>query len=125
MSVCLQPCTQHNLIEKIMAKLPEYNLTIINKAISGSVIKKILDRLDNDLTSVNPDAVLLLWDSDVSDIDESVMSSEQITQTRNQFNDDLNSVITKVKQVNSFFASKLRQNMHYPSLHCYIMMQLS
>lgn len=67
----------YQLKERIQALLPEYSLEITNNGSNGATIKQILERLP-DVLATQPEAVILFWDSDVSDIDESKMNPDEL-----------------------------------------------
>ena len=57
------------------ANHPSVRFELINKGIDGDRISWINDRLEADTISLNPEIAVVLWDSDVSDIDETLLSS--------------------------------------------------
>ena len=82
-SLINRPWNEHNLSSKIMSLLNTTdNVTLINSGQNGEEIESILDRTPRMLAEFKPWAVILFWDSDCSNIDESTMSPSQVAQLR-------------------------------------------
>ena len=79
------PCTYYNLPEKLQHQFPHFPLTIINAGINGNKIADMKSRVYSDVVEKNPDAVMILWDSDVSDQSIEVLA-EQSTQLQFEAN---------------------------------------
>jgi len=78
----------------LRSRLSKYPMTVWNEGGDGSTIAAIYDRLDRALAH-NPDALILLWDSDASDIDESAMSSEEVVELRANYETTLRAVVNE------------------------------
>ena len=61
-------CTYYNLAEKLQYQFPQYSLTIINAGVNGNKIADMKARMYSDVVDQHPDAVIIYWDSDVSDL---------------------------------------------------------
>jgi hypothetical protein len=62
----------HNLIEKIENLLVSKNVNITYNAYGGYRIGVFKSMIDGILLGKKPDAILIFWDSDCSDIDVSI-----------------------------------------------------
>ena len=102
-SLINRPYLKYNLTDKIQALLPDLKLSISNYASDGSVIKNIKNSLNQMLIS-KPDAVLLFWDSDCSDVDESSMSYPEVMELRANYTRNLEEVIEHVLTAKVFLA---------------------
>ena len=95
-----RPCNDHGLESKILERIqPEEwksRINLINSGNSGNKIADILARVDDVLSFNNPSAVILFWDSDCSNVDESSMSSEEVTNLRANYSANVQSVTTKI-----------------------------
>jgi hypothetical protein len=60
--------TFFNLGEKLQHQFPHVSLTIINSGVNGDKIADMKARMYTDVVDQKPDAVLIYWDSDVSDL---------------------------------------------------------
>lgn len=58
----------YNLGEKLQHQFPHVSLTIVNAGVNGDKIADMKDRMYADVVDQLPDAVLIYWDSDVSDL---------------------------------------------------------
>jgi len=83
------PSSNFNLLELIQTQLVFGQATVYNSGINGNRIANMLARVDDMLTSTSPSAVILFWDSDCSDVDESTMSSEQVAELRANYTQNL------------------------------------
>jgi len=72
--------------------ITDHPLVLWNKGHDGSKIQSIYDRLASDLAP-NPSAVILFWDSDASDVDESVLSTEEVATLRSNYESTLRLVL--------------------------------
>jgi len=88
-SLIYKPCTQHNLIGLLTAGLPNGSYTFSNQGRNGCTVSCILDYVTPVLQQYKPAGVILYWDSDVSNINESTMSNEAITELRANYSDDV------------------------------------
>ena len=69
-SLVQQPVDNNELIEKLQDRLPEYDLNIQSFAKGASFIDDIRKEQVQPALNIKPDFVLLLWDTDCSDVDE-------------------------------------------------------
>ena len=69
----------------------------MNVASSGSKIFDMRSKLGDilDLEAV-PHAVILYWDSDVSDVDESKMTADEVDDLRTQYRDNLSFTLSQL-----------------------------
>lgn len=58
----------YNLGEKLQHQFPQVSLTIVNAGVNGDKIADMKARMYTDVVDQQPDAVLIYWDSDVSDL---------------------------------------------------------
>lgn len=94
------PCTYYNMIEKIQHMYPDYNLNIVNQGVNGNKIADMLARIYPDVVDLvpKPDAVIVYWDSDVSDDSVGILNAYQ---TQEQYEADLSQVIRILLNVTS------------------------
>jgi lysophospholipase L1-like esterase len=79
--------------------LPQYNLEISNYGVNGDNIFLMRSRLDVMLSEVNNTyAFILFWDSDVSDVSEYKMHTNEIAGVRESFQENLRYVLTEIKK---------------------------
>lgn len=88
------PYRQFELQSKIQQQFPNYEMEIVNSGINGDRISFMFSRLNRDVLSHHPDAVMIFWDSDISDqsIDTLDMPS-----TKLKYKDDLHNVLVELK----------------------------
>lgn len=87
-----RPFQEYNLGAMIRRRLSDYPILAWNEGQDGNTIRDIADRLDSALAH-NPDAVILFWDSDCSDINESLLNATQVAQVRAAYTSTLESVV--------------------------------
>ena len=105
-SLINKPFMNLDLEGKMKTYLPQFSLDITNVASNGCKISNMRDRLEHIIEAdPKPDAVLLYWDSDVSDVDESRMSSDEVNDLRSKYRSDL-----------SYLLSELTSNITYVAL---------
>jgi len=80
------------------------NITIINEGINGNRIHDILERTPDVLKNYEPVAVILFWDSDCSDVDESTMRKEEVAELRANYTMNLIAVVTQILGTGSLLA---------------------
>ena len=68
----------------VQRRLSDHKMLFWNKAQDGSTIASSYSRLSDGLAH-NPQAVVLLWDSDASDVDESVLTSDEVVALRAEY----------------------------------------
>lgn len=92
-----RPFLNLDLDGKIKSYLPQFTLEISNVASSGVKISDMRNRLDEVLDpEVKPDAIILYWDSDVSDVDESKMTSDEVDELRDKYKEDLSYLLSQL-----------------------------
>lgn len=100
-SLLNRPFTSYNFGAMLRRRLSSHSLVVWNEGLDGNTIRNIADRLDSAL-SHDPEAVLLLWDSDVSDTNESLLNSTQVATLRAAYTSTLQGVVN--------------DTLHYPSV---------
>lgn len=95
------PCKFYNLAEKLQHQFPNFAFTIINAGVNNDRIADMKDRMYNDVVSLNPDAVMIFWDSDVSDQLVDILSEQS---TQQQFEANCVSVFTTCKNASKFIS---------------------
>ena len=60
-------CLYFDLAEKLQHQFPNYPLTIVNAGVNNDMIADLKARMYTDVVDLQPDAVIIYWDSDVSD----------------------------------------------------------
>lgn len=92
-SLINKPYHMFNLVERMRKQLPATPfISFYNEGENGNTISMILDRLPQALAH-NAAGLILLWDSDVSNVDESTMNSTEIASTREAYMNDLRQVL--------------------------------
>lgn len=91
-SLINRPFQRFDLGGMIRRRLSDYPMVIWNYGADGSTIASSYNRLGSAL-SHNPDALILFWDSDASDVDESVLNSTQVTSLRANYMTTLRLVV--------------------------------
>jgi lysophospholipase L1-like esterase len=90
----------HGLLDRIRKDLvrshPSRTFEIVEAGVNGDRIADIRARLDHDVLDLRPDAVVLYWDSDVSDVDERTMTPDGVRQVRAAYEADLRAVIDRL-----------------------------
>jgi len=100
-----KPFERFELDQKIKAYLPKYNLDIIKCAENGARIAGIRDYIMPECAlPETPDAVILFWDSDCSDVNEGNMNSEGVDKTRTAYYAGVVNTISKLTQTGVFVA---------------------
>jgi hypothetical protein len=92
-SLVNKPFWMFDLGGKIADMLPSYTYQIYNQAQDGRTISRIRHELLPAVLARKPHALLMLWDTDCSDVDESDMSAEEVAGVRAAFVSDLRYVI--------------------------------
>ena len=60
-------CLYFNLAEKLQHQFPHYPLNIVNAGVNNDMIADLKARMYTDVVDLQPDGVIIYWDSDVSD----------------------------------------------------------
>ncbi len=75
---------------------PSLNLEVVDASVNGDRIADISDRLDSDVLFLHPAAVVLYFDSDVSNVDDVRMSESERRAVRAAYERDLRDVLTRL-----------------------------
>jgi lysophospholipase L1-like esterase len=96
----------HGVLDALRDELgrlhPAYSLSVIDAGVNGNRIGDILERLDRDVLEERPDAVVLYWDSDVSDVDERGMTPAEVRELRASYERDLRQVLSRLLASGAF-----------------------
>lgn len=96
-SLISRPWLNLDLEGKIKSYLPQLQLEITSVASNGCKIADMRGRLGDLIdTDSKPDAVILYWDSDVSDVDESKMTSDLVDELRLKYTEDLSFILSEL-----------------------------
>ena len=90
----------HEFLTRIQQELerafPEGAFDVVDAGVNGNRIADIHDRLQRDVLDLRPAAVVLYWDSDVSDVDEDDMSPAERRTTRTAYSLALEDVLARL-----------------------------
>jgi lysophospholipase L1-like esterase len=90
----------HGMLDVILAELtkrhPAFNYSLIDAGVNGDRIADIEERLDRDVLALRPNAVVLFWDSDVSDVDERRLKPPGVQQLRAAYEQSLRDVVNRL-----------------------------
>lgn len=104
-SLINKPFMNLDLDGKIKSYLPQFSLDITNVASNGCKISNMRDRVVELIEAdPKPDAVLIYWDSDVSDVDETRLSSNEVDDLRSKYRSDLSYILSELASNISFVA---------------------
>lgn len=96
-SLIHRPYVEFDLGGRLQRHFTTINLNITDRSVEGNTIERCRKTIENDVPVGSADMVLLFWDTDVSDYDESSMTSEEVTEKRSKYLEDLTYVINVVK----------------------------
>ena len=82
----------------LLQKHPLYTFELFNEGVGGNRIDHIRRRLDRSVFPKFPDAVVLYWDSDVSDVDENLITRSQLREVRRKYVSNVQSVLQQLLQ---------------------------
>jgi lysophospholipase L1-like esterase len=92
----------HGLISALQARLvhrfPHRHLELLDKGKNGNRIADLRNRVEEDVIELRPALVVLLWDSDCSDVDENTRSAGEVTRLRAAYERDLTDVLRRLRQ---------------------------
>lgn len=88
-SLVRRPSAYFNLQGLLYDHLKPINATFINDGEDGETISAIAARLVPALELYNPQAVILYWDSDVSNIDEAMLTQQQVNDLHRNYRANL------------------------------------
>lgn len=91
-SLINKPFNWYDFGDMIRSRLPENPTEFINEGQNGNTILSMRNRLDSALAH-DGDAVIMFWDSDVSDIDETVLTYEEVVELRARYVANLRYVV--------------------------------
>jgi lysophospholipase L1-like esterase len=90
----------HDLLDRIREDLvrghPSRTFEVVEAGVNGDRIADIRARLERDVLDLRPHAVILYWDSDVSDVDERTMTRDEVRRVRAAYEADLRVVIGRL-----------------------------
>jgi lysophospholipase L1-like esterase len=90
----------HGLLRQIREDLvrghPSRTFEIVEAGVNGDRIADIRGRLQRDVLDLRPHAVVLYWDSDVSDVDEHSMARDEVLKVRAAYEADLRAVVGRL-----------------------------
>lgn len=95
-SLIANPFAGYELAKRIQAYLPKYTLTLYNEGQGGNTIGSMLRRLSTIVDNqryTTIDAVMMLWDSDAADTDESGMTGPQVASLRTYYRSNITAVV--------------------------------
>ena len=95
-SLISRPYNEFALSSRITARLPADAISIVNAGVSSQKIAAISARTPAVLAVNAPWAVLLFWDSDVSDVDEAALSAATVTELRANYSTALNCTLAAI-----------------------------
>ena len=112
----MQEITYPTRTPSCRSQFPEYDLEVINAGINSDRISYMRARLDKDVLSWKPDAVMLFWDSDISDQGIEVLD---LTETKIRYEEDLRAVLASLK-ANCSYLSVSGTTCMYTYIHTYL-----
>ena len=93
MYICMYGCYSYvYLINR--SQFPDYDIEVVNAGVNSDRIACMRTRLEEDVLSLKPDAVMLFWDSDISDQSIEVLDR---TETKLKYEEDLRAVLQRLK----------------------------
>ena len=101
------------------SQFPDYDIEVVNAGVNSDRIACMRTRLEEDVLSLKPDAVMLFWDSDISDQSVEVLDR---TETKLKYEEDLRAVLQRLKSNCSHISvSGIHISTHtYTHIHTYI-----
>jgi lysophospholipase L1-like esterase len=98
----------HGLLTRIREILaqrhPNQTIEVVDAGVNGNRIADIRERLGQDVLDLHPDAVVLYWDSDVSDVDETTLTSNDRWTLRAAYEADLRTVCSRLLASGAYVA---------------------
>jgi lysophospholipase L1-like esterase len=90
----------HGMLDGVSRELakrhPGLQFEVVDAGVNGDMIADILARLDAEVIALKPAAVVLYWDSDVSDVDESRLSPAEVSSRRTAYQRTLRDVVKRL-----------------------------
>jgi lysophospholipase L1-like esterase len=101
-SLINHPYTYYNMADKMKFFMADYKVDFIEAGVGGDTIARMKDRLDatlNSATTAGPlDAVVMLWDSDVSDVSWFNRPQIDVDAVQSQYIQDVTYVVSTIQQ---------------------------
>jgi isoamyl acetate esterase len=82
--------------DRLARRFPSRAFEVLDAGVNGDRIADIRQRLEEDVVALRPDAVVLYWDSDVSDVDESDMAPDDVHHLRAAYERDVVAVLERL-----------------------------
>ena len=101
-SLIHKACESYQLIEKFQAIVSGYNVTFTDNGSNGSKIVPISQIYAENVLPTNPDVVILLWDSDVSNVDENVLPKDEVEKIRAEYVSTLKQLVEDINNSGAF-----------------------
>ena len=96
---------EYSFIDRLKLLLPNHNITFTDYGVNGYRIADIKRVVTNILLlDKRPDAFMLLWDSDVSDVNEKLLSLDEINALRLAYKQNLEYVVENILKVGAFLS---------------------
>lgn len=90
----------HGMLDAVAKELarrhPALQFELVDAGVNGDTIADIQARLAEDVIALKPAAVVLYWDSDVSDVDESRLSEAAVSARRSDYQRTLADVLQRL-----------------------------
>ena len=101
------------------SQFPDYDMEVVNAGVNSDRIACMRTRLEEDVLSLKPDAVMLFWDSDISDQSIEVLDRAE---TKLKYEEDLRAVLQRLKSNCSHISvSGIHISTHtYIHIHTYV-----
>jgi lysophospholipase L1-like esterase len=90
--------------ETLARRHPSHTIEVVDAGINGSRIADIRERLARDVLDLHPHAVVLYWDSDVSDVDETALNASERQTLRAAYEVDLRTVCSRIQASGAYVA---------------------
>jgi hypothetical protein len=91
---------EHDFLTRVRQRLERstagYAFDLVDAGVNGDCIADIRGRLQSDVLDLHPSAVVLYWDSDVSDVDEAAMRAVDVQATRTAYTHALEDVLGRL-----------------------------
>jgi len=88
--------------DRLAARFPFRSFEVLDAGVNGDRIADIRQRLEEDVVALHPDAVVLYWDSDVSDVDESDMTPDEVRRLRAAYERDVSAVLERLAAAGAY-----------------------
>lgn len=88
--------------DELATRHPAYNLDLVDAGVNGNRIADIQGRLDRDVIALRPHAIVLYWDSDISDVNERSMTPAEVREVRTAYERTLRDVASRLVATGAF-----------------------